>query len=201
MNGSRMPGWHHLSRQERCRQVAQYLQVDSREIEEPVESGGLSPDLAQKLTENVIGIHSLPFSVAPNFIINGCETLVPMVIEEPSVVAAAANAARIVRAGGGFQVSVTDPIMICQIQIFTDDVEDAGKQIMAEKKTLLSIAAKADGTLVELGGGPVNLEVRKFSASDQPGFIVIHLLVDVLDAMGANTVNTWVRPWYLNSSR
>ncbi len=186
-----MPGFHRLTREERGQVLAEWLQADAADVFGPLQQGGLSLDTAERLAENVVGIHALPFAVAPNFIIDGRETLVPMVIEEPSVVAAAANGARIARAGGGFSVRVDDPVMICQIQLFADDVEEARGRILRSEEELLSSAASADPILADLGGGPVDLEVRIVPPDgDDPAFVVVHLHVNVLDAMGANAVNT-----------
>lgn len=192
---SRMPGWYKLSPPERGRQLAAWLSESPDGLLPIMQRGGLSVGEADRLIENVVGVHALPFAVAPNFVVNGRQLLVPMVIEEPSVVAAAANAARIVRAGGGFRVSDSGPLMICQIQLFTSDVENARLKILEAKPELLSDAAVCDPVLAELGGGPVDIEVRslydKRDGGGRPAeFVVVHLLVSVLDAMGANTVNT-----------
>ncbi|MBI5526402.1 MAG: hydroxymethylglutaryl-CoA reductase, degradative [Deltaproteobacteria bacterium] len=188
---SRLPGFHRLSRGERLAEVARWIEEDPSVVEGVVARGALDADWADHLIENVLGVDALPFSVAPNFVINGCETLVPMVTEEASVVAAAANAARICREGGGFRVRAADPVMICQIQLFADDLEEAERKILAAKKPLLDAARGADPKLSDCGGGPVDIEVRQIEG--QPSgqkFLVVHLLVDVRDAMGANAVNT-----------
>jgi len=188
---SRLPGWYNLSLPERGRQLAEWLSESPAGLLSVMRSGGLSADQADLLVENVVGVHALPFAVAPNFVVNGRQLLVPMVIEEPSVVAAAANAARIARAGGGFRVSASGPLMICQIQLFVADGERARGKILEAKTELLADAARVDPLLVELGGGPVDIEVRNLKGGEgEAGFLVVHLLVSVLDAMGANTVNT-----------
>jgi hydroxymethylglutaryl-CoA reductase len=188
---SRLPGFHRLSRQQRALALAEWLQLQSDEVLDPLARGGLSPDAAEQLSENVVGIHALPFSVAPNFLVNDAEVLVPMVIEEPSVVAAAANAARIVRTGGGFQVQATAAIMICQIQLSVADPQSACATLRKHRQELLSLAAEVDPVLARLGGGPVDLELRLLPADlDDDELVVVHLLVDVRDAMGANAVNS-----------
>ena len=185
---SRLSGWHKLSRRERLDILKHWL--DDRPFDMSVlDSGGLTPEQAEMLIENVCGIYSLPFAVAPNFTINGEDCLVPMVIEEPSVVAAAANAARLVRDGGGFHVEASNPIMIEQIQVFHDDPEEAARQLAKHKQELLDIARQSDPTLVNLGGGPLDIELRGIGRGGER-HLVAHLLVDVRDAMGANSVNT-----------
>jgi hydroxymethylglutaryl-CoA reductase len=171
--------------------LAGWLGMGSDEAERMLKGGGLTPEVADRLVENVVGLYSMPFAVATNFKINGADTLVPMVIEEPSVVAAASNAARMVREGGGFIVESPGQIMACQVQIFTGDTKGARAAISGSEEMITREAAKADPTLCALGGGPVGLEIHCFPAAgpDKP-YVVVHLLVDVLDAMGANTVNT-----------
>lgn len=191
-NSSRLSGFHRLTPQERRVRVAQWLGADAVSSDlERVDSGGLDTHGAQLLVEDVIGLHSMPFSVAPNFLINGKDVLMPMVVEEPSVVAAASNAARLAREGGGFFSIAPDPIMICQIQLHVDNADDAKSSILSHLQDLLSMATKVDPVLKKLGGGPVDLEVRILEPDGQdPAMLVVHLLVDVRDAMGANAVNT-----------
>ncbi len=189
--GSRIPGWHRWSRDERIAYVADLLGLAAAEVAAAVEGGGLTADAAERLVEDVIGTYGLPFAVAPNFRIDGRDVLVPMVVEEPSVVAAAANAARLLREGGGFRVQADPPHMVGQVQVFADDIEAASARILAAREDLLARAAGADPVLEGLGGGPVDLEVRVFDAgAEDEAFLVVHLVVDVRDAMGANIVNT-----------
>ncbi len=185
---SRLSGWHKLSRRERLNILKHWL--DDRPLDLSIlDSGGLSTQQAESLIENVCGLYSLPFSVAPNFVINDEDLLVPMVIEEPSVVAAASNAARLARHGGGFHVESSNPIMIEQIQITLDDPEKAARIILEHKAELLDIARQSDPTLIDLGGGPLDLECRQIGRGGER-YLILHLLVDVRDAMGANTINT-----------
>ena len=189
---SRLGGFHKLSVEQRKQKVAQWLAADFEGgVIKMLDKGGLDSHGARLLVENVIGLHALPFSVAPNFLINARDVLVPMVTEEPSVVAAASNAARLVRQGGGFFSIAPEPIMICQIQLHVDDVDDAQVVIVSHKKEILATATKVDPVLEKLGGGPRDLQVRVLPPDgDDPAMLVIHLLVDVRDAMGANAVNT-----------
>ena len=190
---SRFPGWHRLERGVRVEALAAWLGLDADALARVLASGGIDLAAAETLIENVCGRYALPFAVVPNFRINGEDVLIPMVIEEASVVAAAANAARMVRAGGGFTVELDPPVMICQVQIFTDSPEDAADRIAEHRDELLDIARAADPMLSDLGGGPVDLETRIIDIeAPAPGerFVVVHLLVDVRDAMGANAVNT-----------
>jgi len=199
LKNTRMTGWYKLPRRDRVSGLAGFLNIPGKDFSDILDSGGLDVDTADRLIENVAGVYSLPFAVAPNFLINGRDILVPMVTEEPSVVAAASNAARMIREGGGFNVSLTDPIMICQIQLIpSTPPEIAGEEfrrtamtILSRKDEILAAAADVDPALKQAGGGPVDLEVREIlNEKSGPEFLVVHLLVDVRDAMGANAVNT-----------
>ena len=148
--------------------------------------GGLSADAADRLVENAIGVYSLPLGLAANFRVNGRDYLVPMAVEEPSVIAAASNAARLVRAGGGFTADADDSIMTAQIEVL--DVSDsaaATARLEAAAGELMAQAAAALPRLVDRGGGPRAMEVRTL-----PGRVILHVHVDCGDAMGANMVNT-----------
>jgi hydroxymethylglutaryl-CoA reductase len=152
---------------------------------------GLSTAQADQMIENVVGTHALPLGIAVNFLINGRDYIIPMVIEEPSVVAGASFAARLVREGGGFTTSSDEPLMIGQIQVL--DVADplaARSQLLAHKSRLLQLADQTDPLLVSLGGGAHDLSVRVIEDGPVGPMLVVHLLFDCRDAMGANTVNT-----------
>jgi len=187
---SRVPGFHNLTVEQRRRLLAAWLESDEAEVAGLLDSGGLRLEVADRLSENVLGRYSLPFSVASNFQVNGEDVFIPMVCEEPSVVAAASNAARLARAGGGFRVEVGDSLMTCQLQLFCSDCRQARSRLENERQRLLEIANRVDPTLVSLGGGAVDLQVRHLQAEEGEAFLVLHLLVDVLDAMGANAVNS-----------
>ena len=156
-----------------------------------VDPGSLPLDVADGMIENVVGTYALPFSVAVNFVIDGHDTLVPMVIEEPSVVAAASNAARMARPAG-FTTSVSAPIMIGQIQITNvADLPAGVARVRAASEELLAEARRLVPRLMERGGGPRAVEVRPLASEGPDGAVlVVHLLVDCRDAMGANLVNT-----------
>ena len=146
---------------------------------------------ADGMIENVIGKFELPLGVATNFTVNGRDYLIPMAVEEPSVVAAASYMARIVRANGGFRTTSTDPVMRAQIQVLRPADMDAAITALHGAKTELIDAANArDHVLIGLGGGCKDIEVHSFSDTPVGPMVVLHLLVDVRDAMGANTVNT-----------
>lgn len=189
MNDSRIPGFHRLGIAERMRVLADRCGVPASEVVSVLEGGGLSLEEADRLVENVVGTFALPFAVATNFRVNGRDVLVPMVVEEPSVVAAASRAAKMVREGGGFSVECDPPLMVGQVQVFTPDPVSARERIIASREEILSLAERADPTLAALGGGPRDLEVRILHDEDGEPFLVVHLVVDVRDAMGANAVN------------
>ena len=143
------------------------------------------------MIENVIGKFELPLGVATNFTINGRDYLIPMAVEEPSVVAAASYMARIVRLNGGFRTSSTDPIMRAQIQVLRPaDLDQAVTALNGARDELITAANACDSVLINLGGGCTGIEVHTFPDTPAGPMVVLHLLVDVRDAMGANTVNT-----------
>ncbi len=163
---------------------------DLNEEETKIFSSSLDIETADRMIENVLGTFELPLGVAVNFLVNGKDYLIPMAIEESSVVAAASNAAKIARIKGGFTTESTDPLMIGQIQLLNvKDVVGAAQKILDHKKEILRTANAQDELLVKFGGGAKDLEIRIL---DSPigKMIVIHLIVDVRDAMGANAVNT-----------
>lgn len=153
-------------------------------------SGALGIETADRMIENVVGTSELPFALGLHFLINGKEYVIPMCIEEPSVVAAASFAAKLARPSGGFKTSSDDPVMIGQIQIMGfKDFEKAKKAILENKEKIISDANKRDSVLVSFGGGARDFEIRKIE-SELGDMLVVHLMVDVRDAMGANAVNT-----------
>ena len=160
------------------------------ELFSQVDAPAFDAEAAANLSENVFGVFSLPLGVATNFTINGTDVLVPMATEEASVIAAASNAARMARPQGGFSTSSTRPIMQAQIQLI--DVADphaARTRILERESEIIDLANAVDPKLVEVGGGVTGLEVRLVEARSTT-YVLVHLLVDVRDAMGANAVNT-----------
>ncbi len=156
-----------------------------------LEDSGLSIPQAELMIENVIGRYSLPFALATNFRINEREYLIPMVIEEPSVVAACSNAAKLFRRAGGFEASSDEPVMIGQIQLLDiPDVAEAADRIRAREAEILTLINQTAGSIVARGGGAKGLELRPFSASPLGEMLVVHVLIDTRDAMGANVINS-----------
>ena len=183
---SRIPGFYRLSLLQRQEQVASRLCVPVDELKLLLDQGGLKAEVADKAIENALGTYALPLGLALNFRINGVDRLVPMVVEEPSVVAAASNAARMVRASGGFTATMLDTLMTGQIELRgVADVPKALMAINAQRPRLLEMAGAAVPSLVGRGGGPREIEVRELDDT-----IVVHVHVDCQDAMGANLVNT-----------
>jgi len=168
--------------------VAEQVAVGSEEISQ-VERG-LVLDQAEKMVENVIGMFQVPLGIATNFVIDGQEVLIPMATEEPSVIAAASNGARMARGGGGFFTSSTGPVMRAQIQATgIDEPFDARQAILLHKDELMAMANELDPMLVKYGGGVKDIEVYVIDSRLGP-MVVTHLIVDCRDAMGANAVNT-----------
>ncbi|MBI5000777.1 MAG: hydroxymethylglutaryl-CoA reductase, degradative [Euryarchaeota archaeon] len=152
--------------------------------------GALDPALANRMVENVVGTLPVPMGYATNFLVNGRELFVPMATEEPSVIAAASNAAKLARAGGGFRASTTQPVMIGQIQITGVRNPHAARfEVLAHKQEIIERANAMDPMLVKFGGGARDVEARILE-SHTGQLVVVHLLVDTRDAMGANAVNT-----------
>jgi len=176
--------------EERTKIVADFAELSEDEAALPGSGGGLSVDIADRMIENVLGTMAYPFGVAVNFRINGRDYLIPMALEEPSVVAAASNMARLMREGDGVRTSTTDPVMIGQIQILEiPDMEAAEKALSEAKPRLLELANQQDPVLVKFGGGARDIVIRPIETEAGP-MLINHLLVDCKDAMGANAVNT-----------
>jgi hydroxymethylglutaryl-CoA reductase len=188
---SRIPGFYNLSLKQRLDELARRSGLTSEDIAVLRGENGLSLDQAQHMIENVVGLHPLPLGIALNFVVNGRDVLIPMAVEEPSVVAGASYMAKLARAGGGFTASSDPPEMIGQIQVIDiPDVHAARQSLMEAKAELLAATLGIDPVLKKLGGGPRDLEVRIMADSPIDPFLVIHLIYDVRDAMGANAVNT-----------
>ncbi len=190
MKTSSYSGFFKLDTEARMREVAEFAGLSIAEQEVLRSADSLDMDKADHMVENVIGRFALPMGVAINFIINGKDVVIPMVTEEPSVIAACSNAAKMARAAGGFTASTSGNIMIAQIQMLRVPVPFAAKSMILEKKEeILRICNEKDPVLVSFGGGAKDVEVRIIDSAEGP-MVIVHLLVDTLDAMGANAVNT-----------
>jgi hydroxymethylglutaryl-CoA reductase len=191
MMSSRRPGFYNLTLEERQQQLDPDGLLSPEELGALTAAPGLTAEQGDHMIENVVGLHSLPLGIALNFVVNDRDVLVPMAIEEPSVVAGASFMAKLARAGGGFTAHTSAPQMIGQMQLLdVDDPASARLKILEQKERLLAEAAEIDPILKKLGGGPRDLEVRIFENSPIGAFLVLHLIYDVRDAMGANAVNT-----------
>ncbi len=190
MKKSSIPGFYKLSPEERLSIVKNFAGLTDEEARLLSDTGSLDMDTLNIIIENVIGVMGLPLGIATNFKINGRDYLIPMAIEESSVVAAASNAAKMARVKGGFYTESTDPIMIGQVQLVDiQNANDAKERIIQNKDRILDLAKEQDPVLVKFGGGPRDLKVKIIDTEQGP-MLRIHLLVDVRDAMGANAVNT-----------
>jgi hydroxymethylglutaryl-CoA reductase len=183
--------FYNMSLEERHAWLQRTQNLDPQTISVLSGVNGLKIEQADHMIENVIGTFSLPLGIAQNFIVNGREVLIPMVLEEPSVVASASYMAKLARSTGGFIAHTTAPEMIAQIQVIElDEVYSARLKILETKQDLLARAGKVDPVLSKYGGGPRDIEVRIIDDSPIGPFLVVHLIFDVRDAMGANAVNT-----------
>jgi hydroxymethylglutaryl-CoA reductase len=190
---SRIPGFYKRSLAERAAVVAQWANLTPQEQTTLLGLSGLTAAQADNMIENAIGLYALPLGIATNFLINGQDYLIPMVIEEPSVVAAVSNAARLFREGGGFTTSSDEPVMIGQIQVLdVPDIYIAAGAVMAQREMLLAEADKVGGSIVKHGGGARDIQVRPILKTSAGPMLIVHLLYDTRDAMGANAINTAV---------
>ena len=190
MGSSEISGFYKLTPAERLEKVKILAGLTEEEVRTIGSMGGLSLGQADRMIENVIGGISIPLGIAVNFLVNSKDYLIPMAIEEPSVVAAASHAAKIARVRGGFRSTSTPPVMIGQIQIV--DVPDpisAKGFILKKKGDILKVANDQDPILSKLGGGAKDLEVKIIDTQVGP-MVITELMVDCRDAMGANAVNT-----------
>ena len=185
---SRLQGFYKRSLADRVALIADWAALSP--VETALLAASLDTEQADKMVENVVGRYALPLGIGANFLINGREFLTPMAIEEPSVVAAVSAGALLARAGGGFRTGSTEPVMIAQVQLL--DVPDAGKAekaIIAARSQILA-AADTSPTISRLGGGPQEIEIRHLPDTPMGAMLVVHILIDCRDAMGANAVNT-----------
>ncbi|MFY7066954.1 hydroxymethylglutaryl-CoA reductase, degradative [Nocardiopsis changdeensis] len=184
---SRIPKLRELGVRDRRARIAEHAGVDPAAFDP---ENGIGPEQADQMIENAVGVFGVPLGVATNLTVNGRDYLVPMAIEEPSVVAAASNAARMARGRGGLRASTTGPVMIAQIQIVdVPNPEAARFRILEAREEIIARANEQDPVLVDLGGGARAVEARAVPTASGT-HLVVHLAVDVRDAMGANAVNT-----------
>lgn len=186
---SRLPGFYDLPLDERLQAAGRAAGLDAEALE--ALRAGLSPALADSMIENVVGVFGLPLGIAVNFVVNGREVLVPMAIEEPSVVAGASFMARLARAGGGFEAEAEAPEMIGQIQVLDlPDLKAARRAVLDDADAILAEADAVDPVIRALGGGARGLEARLLEETPAGPMLIVHLIYDTRDAMGANAVNT-----------
>jgi len=188
---SRLPNFRALTPAQRLDHLATAAGLTADDIALLKTPGALALSRADGMIENVIGTFELPFGIGGNFQVNGRDYLVPMVVEEPSVVAAASFMAKLAREGGGFEASSTGPIMRAQVQVLgVGDPYGARQALLRARDQILEVANSRDKVLIGLGGGCRDIEVHVFPDTPRGAMVVMHLIVDVRDAMGANTVNT-----------
>jgi len=188
---SRLPGFYDLPLEARTAQVARWAELTEDETAVLRGATGLDLARADQMIENVVGLYGLPLGIAVNFVVNRRDVLVPMAIEEPSVVAGASFTAKLARAGGGFQATATAPEMIGQLQVLNvADPWSARFDLLAARDELLALADGTDPVIADLGGGARDLEVRVLERTAVGPMLVVHLVFDCRDAMGANAINT-----------
>ncbi|MCV6906084.1 MAG: hydroxymethylglutaryl-CoA reductase, degradative [Achromobacter xylosoxidans] len=188
---SRLPNFRALTPAQRLAAIADAAGLTPEERRQLAEPGALGLDRADGMIENVIGAFELPLGVAGNFQVNGRDVLVPMAVEEPSVVAAASFMAKLARENGGFETSSTRPLMRAQVQVLgLSDPHGARVALLRERERIVKLANSRDQVLIGLGGGCQDIEAHVFADTPRGPMLVLHLIVDVRDAMGANTVNT-----------
>lgn len=196
MDTSRIPGFYNMTVQERLEVLKKLHEVQEEDFENLIMESSLDVDTADKMIENVIGTFELPLGLGLNFLINGKEYVVPMAIEEASVVASASHIAKIVRNAGGFTTQSTERVMIGQIQVIgCPDFLLAKEEILQNKSVLLEAANNAYPSIVARGGGAEDLDVRILNEDSDSAFsqmLIIHLFINTCDAMGANIINTMV---------
>jgi hydroxymethylglutaryl-CoA reductase len=191
---SRLSGFHKLPMDERLATVGRMFRLSDAELEQLRGSSALDPLLANQMIENAVGTFSLPLGLGLNMKVNGRDHLVPMAVEEPSVVAAVSFAAKIVREAGGFTAEADDSLMIGQVQVTRyGDPTEATDKILEAKEQILALANSFHPAMVRRGGGAKDVEVRVLPAPEGPRgepLLIVHLLIDTQEAMGANLINT-----------
>ena len=190
MKSSELSGFYKKGAKDRWQVLREFGELSDAELATIGNTGSMPFDQVNRMIENVVGTHPLPLGIAVNFRVNGRDYLIPMAIEEPSVVAAASNAAKIARSKGGFTASTSGPMMIGQIQLVgVPDPQATRLKILEHREEILRLANEKDPVLVKFGGGARDVEVRVVETARGP-MVITHLVVDCRDAMGANAVNT-----------
>lgn len=185
------PKFYELSLPDRLKRISEESGLSLEELKALDGINGLTAEQADHMVENAVGLFSLPLGIARNFIVNGRPILVPMVVEEPSVIAGASFMAKLAQSSDGFHAETTPPEMIGQLQVLDlADLAQAKENILAHRSELLEMAGRVDPLLSRFGGGPRDLIVRDIASSPIGAFLVVHLVYDVRDAMGANAINT-----------
>jgi hydroxymethylglutaryl-CoA reductase len=185
---SRIPGFYRLDVEDRHQELQRRFDLSDEDLGVLRGSRVDAIGIADKMVENCVGVLGLPVGLGLNFEVNGKDYVVPMAVEEPSVVAAASNTARIIRSSGGFAANVAESLMIAQVQVLgMDDVSRARAAIEGAEERILHTANRRHPNMVARGGGAKAIEVRRPEAD--PEMLIVHLLVDCRDAMGANLVN------------
>ena len=188
---SRIPGFYRLPVERRLAHLKRGFNLSDEQIADLREGQALRIEHAVNMVENAVGVHGMPLGIALNFVVDDVEYLVPMAIEEASIIAAASKAALMIRAGGGFRTSVDDPIMIGQVQVLDlEDPEAASQAVLERKQEIIEQANLANPRMVKRGGGVRDIETRVLEGTDRVGpMLIVHLLIDVREAMGANMIN------------
>lgn len=188
---SRIPGFYRLPVEQRLAFLARNFSLTDQQVSELRNGNALRIEHAVNLVENAIGVLALPLGLGLNFLVDGRDYIVPMAIEEASIIAAASKAALIIRAGGGFKTKVDRPIMIGQIQVLDiGNIDHAIERIQEHKEAILTQANLASPRMVARGGGVFDIETRVIDSGDIGPMLIVHLLYDVRDAMGANAINS-----------
>ncbi|MBZ4419043.1 hydroxymethylglutaryl-CoA reductase, degradative [Myxococcus sp. RHSTA-1-4] len=191
---SRLAGFHKLPMEERLALLARMFRLTPEDLQQLRGTEALQPVLANQMIENAVGTFSLPLGLGLNMQVNGLDYLVPMAVEEPSVVAAVSFAAKIVREAGGFTAEADDSMMIGQVQVTRyGDPTVATERILAHKEQILALANSFHPSMVARGGGARDVEVRVLPAPEGPRgepLLIVHILIDTQEAMGANLINT-----------
>ena len=199
VDDSRISGFYALDIDERRKIIADYTGIGLEEMSAWSDPDSMNADTADRMIENVVGRYSLPVGIGMNFLVNGIPRLIPFCVEESSIVAAASNIAKRAHPCGGFQTKMDPPMMIGQLQILdVDDIPAAIEAIESEKISIIERCNDIESTMIRLGGGCKDIRCRTLETTSQT-MLIVHLVVDTRDAMGANAVNTMAEraaPWF-----